>query len=369
MKKILHMTPPIINNGLYRYIFNHMQYIDQQKYQFSFLTKNARDLQKTMEFEQYRFPIQTLHNVERNNPDSMRDEVIRILNNGYDAIHLHTSYWRGFLIEEVAMEMGVPKVIVHSHSTGIDEPDERKRTDLLARHNTYKEKFSLEYATNVCACSKLAGQWLYGRQIPEEKIQIMPNAVDVGRYHFQPPTRQKKRAELGIDNRVVIGNVGRYCYQKNQEFLLEAFAEAHDENSSLFLLLLGEGELLPGLKKLAEKLGVEKDVCFLGWQEHPEEYLQAVDLFCLPSRFEGLPISVIEAQAAGLKCLVSESVTQESDITGLVEFLPLEKGQWIDRLAVARVDGSRDRMDEYFHKAGYSMEASCSRMIRLYESG
>lgn len=366
MKKILHMTPPIINNGVYRYIFNHMQYIDQQRYQFSFLTKKPKGLYCTKEFEKYRFPVHELCNVERDNPNGLRDEIVRILKEGYDAVHLHTSYWRGFLIEQIAMEMGVPRVIVHSHSTGIDEADEKDRGELLKKHNAYKEKFSLAYATDVCACSKLAGQWLYGEQVPKEEIKILPNAIQVERFHFQPQIRKNKREKLGIDNRIVIGNIGRYCYQKNQKFLLKAFAEAYRYNPALFLLFLGEGELLEELKAFAEKQKIEKAIFFLPWQERVEDYLQVMDVFCLPSRFEGLPISVVEAQAAGLKCFVSNTVTSEVDLTGLVKFIPLEKECWIDAIVHTKEDRYRERLDDCFEIAGYSMEASCRRLLRLY---
>ncbi len=367
MKKILHMTPPVIKNGIYRYIFNHMAYIDQRNYQFSFLTKNPEELTRTKEFRRYRFPVRGFCNVERGNPAGLRKEITRILGEGYDVIHLHTSYWRGFLIEEIAMEMKIPRVIVHAHSTGIDEPDEAARRELLAGHEAYKERFGMQYATDLCACSEPAGRWLYRKELLEKGIHILPNAIDVERFRFRQESRGRIRRRLGIDGKIVIGNTGRYCYQKNQSFLLEAFARARKRNGNLFLLFLGEGELLDGLRGLAEHLGIREDVCFMGWQERPEEYLLAMDVFCLPSRFEGLPISVMEAQASGLKCLVSDRVTRECDITGMVEFLPLETQLWVEKLAAARPDTDRQTCDERFWQAGYSMEASGQRLTRLYD--
>lgn len=109
MKKIriLHMTPPEINNGVYQYIFNHMQFIDQNRYQFEFLTRNKAGLVKTKEYQKYRFNIWSFENTERDGREGLRREIIGILRNGFDAVHLHTSIWRGFLIEETAMEMGL----------------------------------------------------------------------------------------------------------------------------------------------------------------------------------------------------------------------------------------------------------------------
>lgn len=367
MKKVLHMTPPDINNGVYRYVFNHMRYIDLEKYQFSFLTKNPDGLRKTKEFQRYDFPIRAFCNVERDNPDGLRNEITRILSEGYDIIHLHTSTWRGFLIEQIAMEMKVPRIIVHSHSSGIDEKGEKERAALLAKHNYYKKKFSMEYATDVCACSRLAGDWLFGEQIPREAIRILPNAIEARQYHFRPEVRRKKRSEMGLEGRIVLGNVGRYCYQKNQEFLLRVFAEAHRKNPDLFLMLMGEGDLLPKLKALAEKLGVERDVCFLGWQEHVEEYLQAMDVFCLPSVFEGLAISVIEAQAAGLPCLLSDTIDKGSAVTDLVEFFPLREEVWVERLMYCTNHFSRERRDEELIDKGYDIRVAAERLAHFYE--
>ena len=367
MKKILHMTPPDINNGVYRYIFNHMQYMDLQKYRFSFLTKNAEGLGKTEEFKKYGFQIHALCNVERDNPDGLRNEVVRILNEGYDAIHLHTSSWRGFMIEQVAMELKLPRVIVHSHSTGIDETDEKVRTERLLQHNAYKEKFSMEYATDVCACSVLAGDWLFGEQIPRQVIQILPNAVDIQRYHFQPQVREEKRRNMGLEDRIVIGNVGRYCYQKNQAFLLNAFSKAHRWNKKLFLLLIGQGELMQELKKQAKKLEIEKDVCFLGWQENIEDYLQVMDVFCLPSRFEGLAISAIEAQTAGLSCILSDTISKETALTDLVKFLPLDEEVWGEHILQYTDHFSREYRDNEITEKGYDIRTAARCLEEFYE--
>ena len=368
MKKILHMTPPDIQNGVYRYIFNHMQYMDLEKYRFSFLTKNPQDLCRTQEFKKYGFPVHGLCNVERDNPNGLRDEVMRILGEGYDAIHLHTSFWRGFLIEQIAMEMKVAQVIVHSHSTGIDEGNDRERMDRLIKHNAFKEKFSFEYATDVCACSKLAGDWLYGNQIPRDKIRILPNAIDTKRYGYDPQVRRQKRREMGLENSVIVGNIGRYCYQKNQKFLLSAFARAYSQNPALFLIMMGQGELMAELKESADGLGVGRQVLFLGWQEHIEQYLQAMDVFCLPSQFEGLAISAVEAQAAGLPCLLSDTITREIAVGDSVRFLPLKEETWAEELAACTCCQLRDSAESQLIKKGYDIRQAAAKLEEFYEN-
>ena len=367
-KKILHMTPPDINNGVYRYIFNHMQYIDQTKYQFAFLTKGASELRQTPEYKKYRFDVYELKNTQRESAGALREEIVKILKEGFDAIHLHTSSWRGFLIEEIAMEMGIEKVIVHSHSTGIDVFDNEERENYLKLHNGFKQKFSMAFATNVCACSRMAADWLFGDQIPKEKIQILPNAIDVEKYSYNAEKRHVMRKKMGVENRIVFGCIGRYTFQKNHSFLLRVFAEAKKKNSELYLLCIGEGELLEELKESARKLGISSDVSLLDWQMNIEEYLQAMDVFCLPSRFEGLPISVIEAQAAGLPCLISNTITKEVQITELVTFLPLKEELWVKKLQNTGIcNKKRKKRDEMIASYGYDIKAAVKKLMELYD--
>ena len=367
MKRILHMTPPEIKNGVYRYIFNHMGYINQEEYQFAFLTKVAEELKQTKEYGAYRFPVHSLKHTERENKSALEREIRSILKEGYDVIHLHTSSWRGFFIEEIAMDMGIKKVIVHSHSTGIDVADNLERTERLAEHDKYKERFTLRYATDVCACSRPAGDWLFGAQIPREKIHILPNAIDVERYRFRPEIRLKKRRELGLDDRIIIGNVGRYCYQKNQEFLIRTFSAARQQNAKLFLILMGEGKAELQLKELAKELHMEAEVLFMGWQEDVEEYLQAMDVFCLPSRFEGLPISAIEAQAAGLKCLISDAVSEEILLTDQAMLLPLEEGIWQKALTDIEANDARELYGRKLQEQGYDLRTAAGKLTELYD--
>ncbi len=366
-KRILHMTPPIINNGVYKYIFNQMEYIDRERFQFDFLTRNKKALAATKEYQKYGFGIQTFCNTERNNEEDLRKEITAVLRQGYDAIHLHTSFWRGFLIEQIAMEMKIPKVIVHSHSTWVDVKDDKKREEILRLHNAYKEKFDFRYATDVCACSCLAGDWLYGDGIPREKIQILPNAVNIEKYSFQPKIRDRLRKEMGIEDRIVVGNVGRYCYQKNQEFLIKAFVKAREHNKKLFLLLVGGGELKQELKKLIHDLALKSDACCLSWQDNVQDYFQIMDVFCLPSRFEGLGITSVEAQAAGLKCLLSDTIPKEAGVTNLAVFLPLDKQIWAEELARCVPSGEREDKEAEIGQAGYDIKTAVKKLERLYE--
>lgn len=364
--KILHMTPPDVNNGVYKYIFNHMKYMDLDKFQFSFWTKGKKELMETVEYKKYGFDIFEIKNVERGDKDAFRRDIEEVLSKGFDVVHLHTSSWRGFFIEQVAMEMGIKRVIVHSHSTGIDVADSEERETRIRQHNDFKEKFSFDYATDIWACSNLAAKWLYGENIPKDRIVIMPNAIQVSDYVYDENIRKSMRDKYNLHGKVVIGNVGRYTYQKNHMFLLKCFAKACREKDNLFLLCLGEGDELDNLIAEASKLNIDDKVLFLDWQENASDYLQAMDGFFLPSRFEGLPISLIEAQAASLKCFVSNVVTEEVKITDLLEFLSLEEDVWVKAMINLK-DYYRRDMTEEIVAAGYSIEDAARRLMKMYE--
>lgn len=367
MMRILHMTPPDVNNGVYRYIFSHMKYMDNRRFRFAFLTKGAEALRQTAEYRKFGFEVYELKGVQREGAAGFRQEIMQILSNGFDIVHLHTSSWRGFMIEEVAMELKVPRVIVHSHSAGIDEGEHGERRERIQVHESFKRQFSMKYATDVWACSWMAADWLYGRTVPRDRIRIMPNAIETGRYRYRPEVREGYRKRLGFQDKLVIGNIGRYAYQKNQEFLIRVFARACKGNSRLHLLCIGEGRLLSQLKELTYILGVAEQVSFLGWQKNVEEYLQAMDVFCLPSRFEGLPISVIEAQTAGLKCLVADTVTEEAKLTELVRFLPLEEIRWVQEILDCDKSYQRAGWDEEIICAGYDIHSSAKKLEEMYE--
>ena len=366
--RILHMTPPIVNNGVYKYIFNNWEYMDHDKFQFSFLMQAPEELKKTEEWKKYMFEIRSFSIPQRVDPERFRKEIYDILSDNYDVIHLHTSYWRGFMIEEIAMELGIPKVIVHSHSTDVDQIDPVERAKQLAEHERLKALFSEKYATDFWACSKKAADWLYNPSIPRDKIKILPNAINTSKFKFNPEARRSIRQRLGLEDSFVIGNIGRFEYQKNQEFLIEVFSDIHKDYPKTKLILIGEGRNKSKLKELILEYGLEDAVELVSWQDNVEDWYSAFDLFCMPSRFEGLGITIIEAQAAGLLCLISDAIPEEAKITPLVQRIPLIAKEWTDNIKNIVSTGSIDRKDymKDLKKSGYDIEDSAKRLMDLW---
>ena len=368
MKKILHMTPGDVRSGVYRYIFNNLEYMDKKKYKHGFLTRAAAELVKSNEYNKYHFTIHPFYSTQRENPKELENEVRSVLE-CYDIIHLHTSSWRGFMIEQIAMDINMEKVIVHSHSTGIDIQDDKERIAQIKEHLEYRKKFGEQYATDFCACSKSAAEWLFGDSISPEKITYMPNAVDTLKYRYNNTTRQQVRERLHLEERFVVGHVGRYSYTKNQELLIRCIANIKDKYPNITLICIGQGELKEYFAALIEQLHVKARVILLDWQSRIWEYLQAFDLFCLPSKFEGFPISVVEAQAAGLPCLVSSTVTEEVAITPLVRFVSCDQIQWeraIINCMYSRVE-NRYGYDELVAERGFDIRRSAGMLEELYD--
>ncbi len=267
-----------------------------------------------------------------------------------------------------AKKAGIPVVCAHARSAGVDKGIKGIITKLLRLPLLKKADYCL-------ACSKEAGEAVFGSKWSgSPKARLVPNAINAQRFRFNAAVREKMRAELSLGDSFVIGHVGRFHYSKNHEFLLEIFGRLHQnlekEGKTCKLLLLGEGEGMAAAKAQAAALGVEKDVLFLGNHKDVEAYYQAFDLFLFPSRFEGLPGTVVEAQAAGLRCIISDRITTEVGISDLVSFHSLEDGadQWAREVERSLVYVRRDRC-EAVKEAGFDVQEQARRLERFYLTG
>jgi glycosyltransferase involved in cell wall biosynthesis len=368
--KILHKISASMG-GIERYVFNNLEFINRDRFQFDILTRNM-EIKNSEECKKYGFEIKYFSNTYSNNKELFIKEISDIFDSGYDVIHLHTTQWTGFLLEEIAMEKKIPKVIVHSHSTGELIPmNSTSSTDTHEKyknlHEYYKAKFNERLATDFCACSWSAADWLFGPQIQRDKIQLMKNAINVDKYIFNQKIRKEVREKLGVENCFVLGHVGRMSKEKNHEFLIDTFNEVYKRNNKARLLLIGEGNTEVNIKDKVNEYGLQDVVILLGWRNDVERIMQAMDLFLLPSLFEGLGIVLIEAQAAGLKCICSDRVPKEAAITNNVEFIPLDIDKWADKVFKNSNDYDRENMYECITNAGYNIKYSVKELEKLYE--
>ncbi|HAN43805.1 MAG TPA: hypothetical protein DCP97_00290, partial [Ruminococcaceae bacterium] len=239
-KKFKVLQFPIANakGGVTQYALNNWQYINKDKFQFDFATLSKK-LDFADDLAAQGCKIHYISCYAEENKSQFVTEVDKALSEGYDAVHIHTSYWKSFLVEELAVKHKIPKIIVHSHSTMVDILDDNKRASAVELHERQKKNFSADLATHFCACSQAAADWLFGEQIPKDKIKILNNAINVDDFSYNPIIRKEYRRKLGVDNCFVLGNIGRFVYQKNHDFLIDVFNEAAAAIPNAKLLLVG----------------------------------------------------------------------------------------------------------------------------------
>jgi Glycosyltransferase len=369
MRKIKVLQLPIAKTraGITHYSMRNWDFIDKSRFQFDFVT-----FSKSIDFEEELTKdgckVHYVSCYAEENREQFISELKAILSEDYDAIHLHTNHWKNFLVEEIAIELGIPIIIVHAHNNmiGINDPDLRQKA--IEIHEQQKELFMPHHATHYLACAQSAADWLYGPQIPKEKIQILKNAINTEKFAFNPKVREEYRENLGLKDSFVIGHVGRFAYQKNHEMLLEIFAKVSMEIPNAKLMLIGEGEGLDSIKETVSALRLEERVLFLGRQSDIEvpKLMQAMDIFCLPSRFGGLDLVLVEAQTAGLKCVVSDIMPEEAKITDNIQYLPLDVDAWCESIKELSKGYTRTDCKDVVANAGYSLEKQIHELERIY---
>jgi glycosyltransferase involved in cell wall biosynthesis len=360
--KVLHMPVTNSGSGVTQYILQNWSFINKDKFRFDFATRSPKlDFADKMISEGCK--VHYLSCSAEENEKQFITEMNRIFDEGYDAVHLHTSFWKSFRVEQIAMERKVPIVIVHSHSTMIDIADDKKRTEALELHKKQKKLFSQDMATHFCACSNPAADWLFGEQIPRNRIQILNNAVDTDAFSYKPEIRKEYRLELGLEGCFVLGHIGRFVYQKNHGMLIDIFKKVCDKVDNARLMLIGDGELMESIREKSKLYGIENKVIFMGRRSDVSYLMQAIDMFLLPSRFEGLGLVLIEAQTSGLKCLASEFVPKEAMVTPNMEYVPYDTDKWCLKILEYADGYERKDCSDLVTNAGYSLK----NQIRLIE--
>lgn len=319
--RVLQIIGIACNGGVESVILNYYRHIDKSKVQFDFVVhKNpSENFVKEVKKGGGRLYEVTPY---MKNVFAFTYEIYRIIRDGrYEIVHSNMNSLSGFPLF-AAWLAGAKVRILHNHTT--DTKAEGMRTVLKRGLRPFARMFA-----NKCwACSELAAKWMYGEQaVSAGKITIIPNAIDLKKFAFNQEKRDRLRSQLGIKDELVIGHVGRFMKQKNHDFLIDVFAAVVKEKPDAKLLLIGEGSLENKIKAKVARLSLENNVLFLGVRSDVADLYNVMDIFVLPSFYEGLPVVGVEAQANGLKCLFSERVTRESKILRETEFVLLKSGK------------------------------------------
>ena len=343
--------------GLESMIMNYYRYIDREKVQFDFLVHRQERAAFDDEIESlggiiYRLPrlvpwsksyLSALNRFFDEHPE-------------YKVVHVHQDCLSSVILK-VAAQHNVSVRVAHSHSANQDK-------NLKYPVKLWYKRSISKYATNLFACGEDAGDWMFGG----EPFQIINNAIDVAAYTYAPNKRQEMRRQLGLENELTIGHVGRFNQPKNHPFLLDIFAVLLKKAPDAILLLVGGGENMPKIQAKAHALGIAEHVRFLGVRSDVADLMQAMDMFVLPSLYEGLPVTMVEAQAAGLPCIISDKVPPECILTeGLVDVMPLSASPetWAEKILAKRAIPRTDRRAEIVAH-GFDINTEAVKLQEFY---
>lgn len=356
--RVLQVVTIMNRGGIETMIMNHYRAIDKNRFQFDFLVHRQERGDYDDEIEQlggkiYRaFPIRPwrysqyfkwLKNFFENN-------------NSYIAIHSHIQENSG-LVFKIARKNNLKNLIANSHIATLG-------IDYKYLFRVYGRILTNKYATTKLACGVEAGKFLYGKN---SKFTILHNAINSNEFCFNPTKREQIRQELGLSDSFVIGNISRFCTQKNHTFIIDVFEYIYKNNKSAKLLLIGDGPLRNEIIQKVKNKRLTDNVIFLGIRKDIPQLLQAIDVILFPSLFEGLPVSIIEAQASGLPCILSDTVDKDVKITPNVDFISLNKPiyEW-GEVVLYKKDFIRKCVKHLIISSNYDITTNLSSLTNLY---
>lgn len=359
--RVLQIIGIVAGGGVEAVIMNYYEHIDRTKVQFDFIVHNDNKIDITQKVEAMGGKVYKVTPYYKNPIAFMWDIYKVIKRHHYRIVHSNMNTLSAFSLF-AAWAAGAPVRILHNHSTS--SPGETKRNIM----KFMLRPFARLFANHYLACSRLAGEWMYGRKMMDSgKVTIVNNAIDLKKYAFNPQKRNLLRKELGLADEFVIGHVGRFMFPKNHEFLIDVFAEAYKKNPHMALLLVGDGPLRPAMEEKVRKLGLTDHVKFLGLRNNVQDFYHVMDILVLPSHYEGLPVVGVEAQANGLPCLFSTKVTKETRLTHSAQFLDLEAGasMWAEEIISIKCERNKKAGDE-LRQAGFEIYKEAEKLVKFY---
>lgn len=361
MKKILHITGTLHKHGTQKFIMSVLRGIDNTNYKFDFLVERRvndgfEDEAEALGAEIYCIPFTRLGFVKN---FSKLKSFFEEKASEYDAVHYHAISFCAIEVLMLAKTCGIKNIIVHSHCSSTDGWHNR-----LMHH--VNKKIIHKVANKWLACSELAKDWGYKSTKAEKDALIVKNPIVLRDYEFNQNKRNQVRKELNIENDFVIGTIGRLSVQKNQGFLIRILAEVQKIIPNAKLVLVGDGELLEALQQLALQLGVADSIVFTGFRDDAADLMNGFDIFVLTSIHEGFPFVALEAQANGLPCLFSSTITREvllSDNSGF-ESLNNPPAVWAQK--IASMNGPRASVKDNTLLSEYSVQNTVKTITEIY---
>lgn len=361
MKRVLHVLGGLDRGGAESMVMNLYRNIDRKMVQFDFVIHTS---EKQAYYEEilelggkiYHFPAFNGKNFLK--LERMWIQFF-IKHPEYKILHSHVRSYAALYLP-IAKKHGV-KTIIHSHATSNGKGIAaivKKILQYPLRHQ----------ADSLMSCSKEAGIWLYGEKACAKANHVfLPNAIDTEKYCFSDEIAVKYRKELGLEGKFVIGHVGRFHEAKNHMFLLDIFAAVCEERSDAMLLLVGDGPLREKIEWKIRNMRLNNRVILTGSRGDVPQLLQAMDVFAFPSLWEGLPVTLIETQASGMPCLISDCITKDVDVSELIMRLPInDADKWVN--AVLTTDTLRRDVINQIKQSGFDIKNAVDLLMNVYNA-
>ena len=358
--RVLHVLGALNIGGAEMMVMNLYRNIDREKIQFDFVIHTTAQGDFTNEILKLGGRIYSCPRyIGRNHI-----QYCKWWNNFLEE-HREYKIIHGHVRSTASLYMAIAKkkgcvTISHSHSTSNGEG-----ISALAKNAMqYPIRYMADY---MFACSDEAGEWLFGRKAcTEKKYFFFPNAIELSRFQYSESVRKEMRGDLDIEREMIIGTVGRNSNPKNPFGILDIFERVSKKNEKAVLLWIGTGELEGEVKKEAVRRKLANRIHFMGNRKDVPELMQTFDIFIFPSLWEGLPVTVIEAQAAGLPCLISDRVTKQVAVSKLVHYLPVDQGYEVWEEAILNSNLDRQDVQNEIRQAGFDIHESAQWLEKFY---
>ena len=361
MLRVLHIMGCSDAGGISSVVRSFYEFIDRSEFHFDIALTVPEQGQNSRALEKLGAKIFFIP-MKAEDREGFCKALTNLLTEGhYDAVHVHESE-TCYVALRIATQLGIPCRIAHAHTTS---PYEGVR-GVIRRWSGCLLNYV--YATHVIGCGQKAGERVFGKlNMKRPRAVVLPNGVDTERFSYRPALRAQVRQELQAENTFLLGMVCRLSEEKNISFAIDLMAEVLERIPNAMLMIVGNGPEQEALEQKIRERKLENSVCLLGRREDVDRLYQAFDLVLMPSFHEGFPVVAVEAMAAGLPVLLSDTITRELSFGSGVRYLPLDKMEaWVEAVSSFRQDENREKRQADVKKQGLDIRQTVKKLEQIY---
>ena len=355
--KILEVVPSLQFGGVEQFLYNYLSNMDLTGFEVHILTQEPRYPEAEERFRKLGIKIYAIPPKRKSLRGYFKQIKVILRNEKYNIVHCHLSV-KSFWILALAKRARVPVRIYHAHEARVLSGIKKAIYRIYA-------KLSLRFATNLVACGRESANFCFGK---EKRYVLLRNLIDCDKFQYSIKDRDVIRKALGVDEgALLIGHVGRFELGKNQRFVVDLFKSVVDSKPETKLLLVGNGVERKNIREYVDSMGMRRQVYFVKSTYEINKYYSAMDYFVLPSKYEGFPVSVVEAQCAGLPVLLSESIDRNVKVNKNVKFLSInDSKEWAEMILRDSLGDDRAKLGERFKESEFDVKKNAVKLAELY---